>query len=90
MIKDSTIFNKNQLLEFLQQEYRFNPTIESEYDRKGPDNDLIWIAKNPKIFDPNKKLMYELTGLTSIESKSKQKAEQDLYLKIYKKLKKEL
>ncbi len=79
LIEDSTIFNKNKLLEYLQQTYRITPEIELQYESSGPDNDLLWVAKNPKILNINIDLPF---SLKSMASKSKKEAEKDLYKKI--------
>ncbi len=85
--KDTEIFNKNKLLEYLQKIHRITPKIIPFYENKGSDHDPEWCAKSPKITNPNGDLLYYLKDLTSKAFKSKQKAEQDLYKKILKKLK---
>jgi len=79
LIKDTTIFQKNDLLEYLQRIYGVTPQIVCEYDRSGPDNNLSWVAKEPRIVN----IKIELpANLRSIISKSKKEAEKDLYKKI--------
>jgi len=89
IIKESSIFNKNKLLEFLQSKYKFTPIIRCEFQNFGPQNALKWIAMNPKIYDQKKQLLIEFPELKSKYFKSKEEAEQDLYFKMLKSLKKE-
>ncbi|MFX1257837.1 MAG: ribonuclease III domain-containing protein [Promethearchaeota archaeon] len=79
IIKDSTIFQKNYLLEFLQKIYKITPKIDIEYKKTGPDHNLKWIAKHPKILNLNINLPRDMK---SEPFRSKKEAEQDLYLKI--------
>ena len=90
IIKNSPVLNKNKLLEFLQDIYRFTPSIKSEFEKFGLEHDPKWIAKNPKIYDQNKELIsLELPlNLKSKPFRSKKDAEQDLFLKILRHLKK--
>ncbi|MFX1381489.1 MAG: ribonuclease III domain-containing protein [Promethearchaeota archaeon] len=82
IIKESKIFQKSRLIEYLQKKHRITPHIECEYINKGSDHAPKWIAKNPKIHP--KSLLIELPeNLKSRSSKSIQEAEQDLYEKIY-------
>jgi ribonuclease-3 len=91
LVKDSSIFNKSRLLEFLQTKLRFTPIIKTEFHSLGPDNERIWIAKNPRIYSQKNELLKDLTSyinhLESKRSKSKKYAEQNLYHRIYKKIK---
>ena len=82
IIKDSKIFQKNQLIEYLQKQYRITPRIECKYQNKGSDHAPKWIAKNPKIYPENLQIILD-SKLKSKPSKSIQEAEQDLYKKIY-------
>lgn len=90
LIEDSPHLNKNQLLEFLQNQFKFTPKVKFEYERLGPDNDLRWIAKNPEILDDKKNKIITLpNNLKSKEFKSKKAAEKELSLIILNYLKKE-
>lgn len=81
--KDSIIFQKNNLLEYLQKIYRITPQIDIEYEKIGPDHNPTWFAKNPKILDQFKNVLIPLKkDIKSGEYNSKKEAEQDLYLKI--------
>ncbi len=86
IIMGTSIFNKNILLEYLQQKFRITPSVKSQFEKYGPDHDLKWIAKNPKIFDQNDQLLLIKLplDLKSEAFKSKKDAEQDLFIKIYK------
>ncbi|TFF88949.1 MAG: hypothetical protein EU550_00275 [Promethearchaeota archaeon] len=94
IIKDSEIFNKNILLEFLQEILKFTPKIEAKYEKQGVDNNLRWIAKNPVILDNaggNLRSFSKLIrNIKSKKAQSKKEAEQDLYKKIFNKLSKKL
>ena len=86
IIKDSNIFKKSALIEYIQKIYRITPRIECKYENFGSDNKPKWIAKNPKIFP--KEISIELPkDLESREFNSISEAEQDLYGKILKVLK---
>ena len=87
IIKDTEIFNKNNLLEFLQKIYRTTPKIILVYENIGSDHEPEWYARKPKIEHPNGDLLHYFESLSSEGFKSKQKAEQDLYKKIFEKLK---
>lgn len=91
IIKNSSILNKNKLLELLQDKLRFNPVIKTDFRAFGPDNKPIWIANNPRIYNQQNELMKDMTSLInnleSNESRSKKQAEQNLYYKMFKKLK---
>lgn len=85
LIKQSPHLNKNQLLEYLQDLYKFTPELKFEYERRGPLNDFRWIVKNPKILDQEQNEIIELpTTLRSEEYKRKKDAEKELSLKILK------
>lgn len=86
IIKDSTIFNKSELIEYIQKIHRITPRIECKYENHGTDNKPKWIVKDPKIFP--KEISIELPkDLESREFNSISEAEQDLYGKILKILK---
>jgi ribonuclease-3 len=85
LINQSPHLNKNQLVEHLQDLYKFTPEIKFEYERRGPANDSRWIVKNPKILDQDQNKIIELpTTLRSGEHKRKKDADKDLSLKILK------
>lgn len=87
-IEESIDFSKNELLEFLQNKLKFTPIIEYEYEKLGPDHDLQWIAKNPKILDHNnKQVIIVPSELNSSRFKTKKDAEKELSEKILKFLK---
>lgn len=85
-IEDSKIFSKNELLEYLQKRFQKNIFIKLEYEKSGPENELIWIAKNPKFYinEDAIKLKNIPNSLKSNRVKSKQEAEKDIYFKILK------
>ena len=90
IIKESTIFNKNKLLEYLQSIYKLTPVIKCDFKNLGSDHEPKWVAMNPKVFNQNKQLIIELPHeLKSKSYKSQNQAEQELYLKILKYLKKQ-
>ncbi|TFG02198.1 MAG: ribonuclease III family protein [Promethearchaeota archaeon] len=89
VIINETILNKSKLLEYIQKRHRITPVIKTDFLNKGSDHAPKWIAKNPKILDRNNKILIPLKkDIKSEECKSKKEAEQDLYLKILKYLKK--
>ena len=89
IINETSILNKNKLLEYIQKRHRITPVIKTEFLNKGSDHAPKWIAKNPKILDRNNKILIPLQeDIKSDECKSKKDAEQDLYLKILNYLKK--
>ena len=77
-LMDVSIFYKSKLNEYLQKKYGCNPIIEYEYDEKGPEENRSWIAKNPKILDPTRKVLYSFKNMTSKPFKKRRKAEQYL------------
>ncbi len=83
---NSMIPSKNALLEYLQKKYKTNITIKLEFEKSGPENDLIWLAKNPKFYidEDAIKLKNIPNSLKSNRVKSKQEAEKDIYFKILK------
>lgn len=92
LIKDSDIFSKNELLEFLQQKFKFTPTVQCEFEKIGPDHDSLWLARNPQILDQEKKVIKEIKIPQTFQSKltkTKKSAEKNLYKQIYEFLKKE-
>ncbi|MBY9007931.1 MAG: ribonuclease III family protein [Candidatus Lokiarchaeota archaeon] len=94
LTNESSIFHKNMLLEYLQSQLRFTPIINVKFVSSGLINKPIWIAKTPSIFTPEHKKLKILNkyikNLKSKESKTKKEAEQDLFAKILKILKKNL
>ncbi|MFX0042371.1 MAG: ribonuclease III domain-containing protein [Candidatus Hodarchaeota archaeon] len=84
IIKDSTTFNKNALLEFLQNKYKTNIFIKLKFEKYGLEHDPIWRAKKPKIIDKNtqKELLILPNNFQSEKFGNKKDAEKDLYLKI--------
>jgi ribonuclease-3 len=90
ILNESTIFNKNRLLEFLQSKYKFTPKIKCDYKNFGSDHKPKWVAKNPRIYDQTNQLLIELPAqLESRSYKSQNQAEQELYLKILRYLKRQ-
>ena len=90
IIRESSIFNKNKLLEYLQGIYKFTPIINCDFKNFGSDHEPKWVAMSPKIYNQKKRLIIELpTELKSKSYKSQNQAEQELYLKILKYLKKQ-
>lgn len=81
IIKDSTIFNKSRLIEYIQKLHRMTPRIECIHENHGTDNKPKWVAKSPKIF-PEKLLIKLPKKLKSEEFRSINEAEQNLYKKI--------
>ncbi|MFX1238697.1 MAG: ribonuclease III domain-containing protein [Promethearchaeota archaeon] len=81
IIAKSRIFNKSDLIEFLQKKYRITPRIECEYENRGSDNRAKWVAKDPKIFPEELDIILP-KGIMSKECKSIGDAEQDIYKKI--------
>ncbi|TFF94121.1 MAG: hypothetical protein EU543_02015 [Promethearchaeota archaeon] len=92
IVKDSPILNKNKLLEFLQAKLRFTPIINTNFESIGPDNNPIWIAKNPRIYNQDNELLEKISSiihnLESKKSRTKKQAEQNLYYKMLKVLRK--
>ncbi len=85
LTKESPHLYKNQLLEYLQNEFKITPTIKFDYEKLGPDNDARWIAKNPEIIDKNqKKLIKVPINLKSENFKKIKDAEKNISLKILK------
>ena len=81
IIKDSPIFNKSKLIEYIQKLHRTTPRIECIHENHGTDNKPRWIAKSPKVY-PEKLSIKLPKKLKSEEFKSINEAEQDLYKKI--------
>lgn len=77
-LMDITIFYKSQLNEYLQKMYGFNPQIEYDYEKIGAEEDRFWIAKSPKILDPNQKTLYYFKDMKSKPFKKRKQAEQYL------------
>ncbi len=85
---DTTVLNKNELLEHLQIIFKQTPIVKLEYEPMGPDNKKMWIAKNPKILDHQGRILIDLpNGLASAISKTKKEADKDIYVKIFRYLK---
>jgi len=85
LIEGSSNLYKNQLLEYLQNIFKITPIIKFEYERFGPDNDAIWIAKNPEILDKQQNKIINLPNNLRSEKFSKIKdSEKDLSLKVLK------
>ncbi|MFX0075262.1 MAG: ribonuclease III domain-containing protein [Candidatus Hermodarchaeota archaeon] len=90
MIEQSPHLYKNQLLEYLQNIYKFTPKLLFEYERLGPLNDTRWIAKNPRIIDQTQDEILKIPStIRSEKFKRKKDAEKDLSLKILKYLQEE-
>lgn len=86
IIQNSIISSKNILLEFLQDKFKTSIIIELEYEKSGPEHDLIWIAKNPIIFekDTHVELIKIPKNLKSGKFKNKKDVDKDIYAKILK------
>jgi len=84
IIENSSIFNKNKLLEYIQKDHKITPKLLLKYESSGPDHNPFWIAKNPKFENVSIDLP---KNLKSKKVNSKKEAELDLYLKILKFLK---
>jgi len=85
LIKESPHLYKNQLLEYLQNKFKITPTINLDYEKLGPDNDVYWIAKNPEIFDIDQKELIKVPiYLKSDKYKKIKDAEKDISQKILK------
>lgn len=84
IIENSTILNKNILLEFLQEKFKTSIFIKLDFEKRGLEHNPLWIAKNPQILDNNNKnKLIELPiTLQSNEFRKKKDAEKDIYLKI--------
>ena len=90
IIKESSIFNKNKLLEYLQSIYKCTPLVKCDFKNFGSDHEPKWVAMSPKIYNQKKQLIVELPKeFKSKIYKSQNQAEQELYLKILKYLKKQ-
>ena len=90
IIQKPTISSKNELLEFLQKYFKTNIVIQLEYEKRGKEHKLIWIATNPRVLEQisQKELIKLPKNLKSAKSNSKKKADKDIYAKILKFLKK--
>jgi ribonuclease-3 len=88
-IIESSIFNKNKLLEYLQKKHRITPVIKCDFKNYGSDHKPKWVANNPRIYNREREKLIELPiFLKSKPYSSQNHAEQDLYLKILRYLKK--
>ncbi|MFX1569705.1 MAG: ribonuclease III domain-containing protein [Promethearchaeota archaeon] len=90
IIQKPMISSKNELLEFLQRKFKANIVIQLEYEKRGKEHNLIWIAKNPRVLEQTsqKELIKLPKNLKSAKCNSKKKADKDIYAKILKFLKK--
>jgi len=89
IIQETSILNKNELLEYIQKKHRVTPVIKVKFINKGPDHAPIWIARNPIILDQQNNILVPLKkSIKSKECKNKREAEQELYLKMLEYLKK--
>jgi dsRNA-specific ribonuclease len=78
-LEDNITFSKNKLLEFLQNRFKLTPIIKYQYESKGPQHKLQWIAKNPKILSQDNKEIISLPKkLKSKKFNTKKDAEQNL------------
>ncbi|MFX1269744.1 MAG: ribonuclease III domain-containing protein, partial [Promethearchaeota archaeon] len=78
-IEESSNFSKNELLEFLQNKLKLTPSITYEYEKLGPQHNLRWIAKNPKILDQNEEEIIKIPlNLESRQFNTKKDAEKEL------------
>jgi len=83
ILKNSSAFNKNQLLEYLQERLKLTPTLKFEYSKIGPQHNHNWKAKKPKILNHEGLMIINLPEvLESDEFKTKKDAEKDLSRKI--------
>lgn len=84
IIDDSIISSKNLLLEYLQKKFKTNIVIKLDYEKKGLEHELIWVAKNPKILEKiNQKELVKLPKrLKSTRFTNKKDADKDIYAKI--------
>ncbi len=83
-IQKPMISSKNELLEFLQKKFKTNINIQLDYEKRGKEHKLIWIAKNPRVLEQNsqRELIKIPKSLKSAKYNSKKKADKDLYAKI--------
>ncbi|MFW9900157.1 MAG: ribonuclease III domain-containing protein [Candidatus Thorarchaeota archaeon] len=90
IIQKPTISSKNELLEFLQKKFKTNIVIQLQYEKRGKEQNLIWIAKNPRVLEQisQKELIKLPKNLKSVKCNSKKKADKDIYAKILEFLKK--
>ncbi len=90
IIKDDIMFNKNSLLEYLQEKFKTSILIKLKYEKSGFEHDPIWIAKNPKILEKHKNIrLIEIPhNLKSGKFVKKKDAEKDIYFKILEYLRK--
>lgn len=84
IVNDSSLLNKNILLEFLQNKYKTNIYVKLEFEKEGLEHEPLWRAKNPKILEKytQKELLKLPNSLQSEQLGNKKDAEKDLYLKI--------
>ena len=81
---DLNIASKNTLLEYLQKKFHTSVSIKLEYEKYGPDNSTLWIAKNPKFMVNDKLIELDKVppNIISAKHKNKQEADKEIYLKI--------
>lgn len=89
VLKNELPYNKNDLLEYLQDKFKTSISIELDYSKSGFEHDPIWIAMNPRITDKNsQKILIEISqNIKSSKFRNKKDAEKDIYAKIFKYLK---
>ncbi len=85
------LYKKNELLEFLQERFKTNIYILLDYEKRGPEHDTSWIAKNPKILEKDKQneLLKLPKDIKSEKFTKKKDADKDIYFKILDYLKNE-
>ena len=90
IIGSSVVSEKNELLEFLQKKFKTSIIIKLKYVKSGPDHDLTWIAKNPKILgqENQKELIKIPKRIESARFSNKKDVDKDIYTKILKYLEK--
>ena len=73
----------------MQSIYKLTPVVKCDFKNFGSDHEPKWVAINPKIYNQKKQLLVELPEeMKSKSYNSQNQAEQELYLKILKYLKK--
>ena len=82
--QNSKLYKKNELLEFLQKEFKTSIYISLEYEKGGQEHKPTWITKNPRIFerDNQKELLKLPKDFKSAKFTKKKDAEKDIYFKI--------
>ncbi len=84
IIGSSVVSEKNELLEFLQKKFKTSIIIKLKYVKSGPEHDLTWIAKNPKILGQvnQKELIKIPKRIESARFSNKKDVDKDIYTKI--------